>query len=82
MIVYNIFLDIIKSVKMVNLVVNIKDLFVELIDILWFLRYDKLLRVIVRILMIFEKRFKVLFKNVILDLIFDDILKSEKFWII
>lgn len=82
MIVYNIFLDIIKSVKMVNLVVNIKDLFVELIDILWFLRYDKLLRVIVRILMIFEKRFKVLFKNVILDLIFDDILKSEIFWII
>lgn len=82
MIVYNIFLDIIKSVKMVNLVVNIKDLFVELIDILWFLRYDELLRVIVRILMIFEKRFKVLFKNVILDLIFDDILKSEIFWII
>lgn len=82
MIVYNIFLDIIKSVKIVNLVVNIKDLFVELIDILWFLRYEKLLRVIVRILMIFEKRFKVLFKNVILDLIFDDILKSEIFWII
>ena len=81
-IAYNTLPDTIKSVKTANSVVNTKDSLVEPIDISRFSRYDKLLRVTARILMIFEKRPKASFKNATLDLTPDDISKSEKFWII
>lgn len=81
-IAYNTLPDTIKSVKTANSVVNTKDSLAEPIDISRFSRYDKLLRVTARILMIFEKRPKASFKNATLDLTPDDISKSENFWII